>query len=115
MVGTRRNGGELTVTTKSSKCGRRLHISPVQVAQLTPICRLGTRAFRVHGHDGRTRRSASGQWHEVLWVLGADAVGVETLRVAELGVDVDDEALSATVRLLLAHKIDGEVGGELDE
>ncbi len=85
------------------------------VAQLALIFGLGTRAFRVHGHDGRARRSASGQRRKVFWVLGADAVGVEALRVAELGVDVYDEALSATMRALLAHKIYGEVAGELDE
>ena len=83
-----------------------------RVSQLTLVFGLGTRAFRVHGHD---RRTASGQRREVLWVLGTDAVGVEALRVAELGVDVDDEALSATMRALLAHKVDGEVAGELDE
>ena len=85
------------------------------VAQLTLVFGLGTRAFRVHGHNGRARRSASGQRREVLWVLGTDAVRVETLRVAELSVDVDDETLSATMRALLAHQIDGEVAGELDE
>ena len=69
----------------------------------------------MHGYDGRARRSASGQWREELWVLGVDAVGIEALRVAELGVDVDDEALSATMWTLLAHKVDGEVAGELDE
>ena len=48
------------------------------------------------------------------WVLG-DAIGVETLQVAELGVDVDDETLPATMWALLAHNIDDEVAGELDE
>jgi len=69
----------------------------------------------VHGHDGRARGSASGQRREELRVLGTDTVGVEALRVAELRVDVDDEALSATMWALLAHEIDGEVAGELDE
>ena len=56
----------------------------------------------------------SGQRREVLWVLDADAIGVKALRVAELGVDVDNETLSAIMRTLLAHQIDGEVAGELD-
>ena len=42
-------------------------------------------------------------------------LGIETLQVAELGVDVDDEALPATMWALLAHNIDDEVAGELDE
>jgi hypothetical protein len=85
------------------------------VAQLALVFGLGARAFRVHGHDGRAGGSASGQWREELRVFGTDAVGVEALRVAELGVDVDDEALAATMWALLAHEVDGEVAGELDE
>jgi len=85
------------------------------VAQLALILRLGAGAFGVHGDDGRARGSASGQRREELWVFGADAVGVEALRVAELRVDVDDEALVAAVRVLLTHEVDGEVAGELDQ
>ena len=35
--------------------------------------------------------------------------------MAELRVDVDDEALSATAWALLAHTINHEIAGELDE
>lgn len=48
-------------------------------------------------------------------MLGADAVGVEALRVAELGVDIDDEAVAGAVGGLFAQEVDGEVAGELDE
>ena len=85
------------------------------VAQLALVFGLGARAFRVHGHDGRARGSASGQWREELWALSTDAVGVKALRVAELCVNVDDEALVAAVWALLPHEVDGEVAGELDK
>ena len=68
--------------------------------------------------SGRRRTSSrSGVWAvgEELRVLGTDAVGVEVLRVAELGVDIDDEAVAAAVGGLFAQEVDGEVAGELDE
>ena len=69
----------------------------------------------MHGHGGRARGSASGHWGKEFRVLATDAVGVEALRIAELGIDIDDETLVGGVRALLAHEVDGEVAGELNE
>jgi hypothetical protein len=86
------------------------------VAQLALVFGLGIRTFGLGRDDRRARGSASGYRCEELWVLGTDALGVEALRVAELGVNVDDEALvTAAMGALLAHEIDGEVAGELDK
>ena len=87
------------------------------VAQLALVLRLGVGvgALRAHRYDRRARGSASGQRREELWVFIADAVGVETLREAELRVDVDNEALVAAVRVLLTHEVDGEVARKLDQ